>query len=189
MRNLLILCLAAAIFTTACVPKSEHEKLQTQVNGQSAELEKERQTSKQIRHELDKSLAENKTLTADIQSVRIEIAKLKTELAQKTADLSKASGDLSAQLAKKPALPVKITFRSALLGGGQVLQIFNDASKSIPIRLLIKRPGTGTTKDFELVLRGNVISEFGPQEGWGFESGDIIDFKQNDYEALQTVCR
>jgi septal ring factor EnvC (AmiA/AmiB activator) len=193
----------ACLTLAACVPKSDHEKLQSDFNAQSAQLKQEQAKNKQLAEDLGKAQAEALKLSGEVRAGASEISNLKTELAETTGKLSKANdtltqtstelsrttANLKKELEKKPVLPVKLTFRAAVLGEGQVLQIFNDASQDLPVRLIVKRPATDKTKDFELVLRGNSTIEFGHAEGWAFHSGDVIVLKNNGYEQFQSIAR
>jgi hypothetical protein len=179
----------AMIALTACVPKSEHQKVEVELNAKVSELEQEKAKAKQFQDELQKAKAEIQKLSDAATKRDAEVAKLKNELFASATELTAAKEGLQKELAKKPRLPVNVSFRAALLGDGHVIQIFNDASEPLPIRLFVKRPATDTTKDFELVLPGNATAEFGHAEGWGFHAGDIAVLKNNAYEEVQTVLK
>ena len=190
MQKILPLFIAVS-FLTACVPKSEHEKVQKDLKAQIVQLNQELTKAKQVQEDLDKAKGEIESIHADMAKAkadadnsRAELAKVKDEFFSASSALSKAQ----TELAKKPALPVKIGYRAALVAGSQVLRITNFSGEALPVLLMIKRPATGKTFEKELVLRTDLAAEFGHLEGWAFIAGDVITLKNNGYEVFETVA-
>ena len=211
MQKILPLFIAVS-FLTACVPKSEHEKVQKDLKAQIVQLNQELTKAKQVQENLDKAKGEIESIHADMAKAkadadnsRIEIERLRADLAKAKSDTESSRAELAkvkdeffsassalskaqTELAKKPALPVKIGYRAALVAGSQVLRITNFSGEALPVLLMIKRPATGKTFEKELVLRTDLAAEFGHLEGWAFIAGDVITLKNNGYEVFETVA-
>src|SRR5689334_20560508 len=103
------LCGMVFLLSIGCVPKSEHEKVQADLSARNKELQGEQAKVKQVSEDLEKQHTENQKLTAELAKAQSANSDLKTEL-------SKTRENLDKELAKKPVLPIKVTFRTAVLG-------------------------------------------------------------------------
>jgi hypothetical protein len=89
----------------------------------------------------------------------------------------------SPTIAAKPALPVEVGFRKALLANGLVAIFRNISFRELSILATFTNPTMKETKTFRLDLAPNSPKQFGHLEGWNFESGDIITLRHNDYQT------
>ena len=124
---------------------------------------------------------------AKIALLQQESAAAKTEIASLTARLDKMGNELdksSAQLAKKPDLPISVSVRKALTGPGLVA-VFNTTIKSsLAIMVSVTSTALGTTKAFEVHLNPAGSTELGHLEGAVIEPGDTITVENNNFAAL-----
>ena len=175
MNKTLLTITALALVLTGCVQKTDHEKVVAEL---AATTEK-----------LSTTQSELGALKAEAEKTREALQKTSADLAMSQANLQEAQtqiGKLNAELSKKPALPVKIAFRKAVLGSGLVAQFSNESSKELLFKLTVTNPTLNTTKEFHVRVSGDrIASEIGHAEGWAFSSGDVLTLSHNDYEPLQ----
>ena len=124
--------------------------------------------------EANKKIAE---LQAQVAATQAETKAAKDETQKFEAQNSR----LQAKVDEKPALPVTVTFRKAIMGPGNVA-VFNTTIKA-PIAVLVQlhSASLGTTKQFELHLESTHATELGHLEGAVIESGDTITVKNQNY--------
>ena len=84
---------------------------------------------------------------------------------------------------EKPALPIEVGYRKALLARGLVATFKNDSNRNLSILATFENPTMHQKKSFRLDLAPGGSSEFGHLEGWNFESGDLITLEHNDYSS------
>lgn len=103
-------------------------------------------------------------------------------------NLEGEGAQLKSELAKKPAPPVTLSLRQALIGPGYVA-VFNTTVKS-PVAVLatVKSAALGTAKKFELHLNPVGPTELGHLEGAVIERGDVIILENTNYSpAVFTI--
>jgi hypothetical protein len=76
-----------------------------------------------------------------------------------------------------------LSFRSAMMGSGLVAKITNSSGVSTPFTIEAKRPSTGQSKSFDVVLDSGGMSEIGHSEGWPFIDGDIVTVSQPGHKS------
>ena len=81
----------------------------------------------------------------------------------------------------KAPLPVKVTYRDAMLGPGYVAQVRNESPRYLAVVATLKNPTTGQMINSRLDLPPDQIVEIGHAEGWPFASGDTITLVHADY--------
>ncbi len=103
----------------------------------------------------------------------------------------KMAGELErAQMkqAQKPAMPITVSMREAMLGSGLVAQLSNHSDRFIGLLITLTNPTTTHTKTIRLDIDAYGMRELGHLEGWIFVSGDQILIQHNDYRStLVTV--
>lgn len=110
---------------------------------------------------------------SDVDEAKREAERLKAE-----------NAELKAQLAKKPALPVSMSLRKAMMGPGYVA-MFNTTVKSpVPVLVTVKSAALGTIKKFELHLKPNTTTELGHAEGAAIGKDDIVTIENNNYSSV-----
>ena len=123
---------------------------------------------------------------ARIASLQQESAAAKAEIASLTARLDKMGNELdksSAQLAKKPDLPISISVRKALTGPGLVAVFDTTIKSSLAVMVTVTSTALGTTKAFEVHLNPSGPTSLGHLEGAVIEPGDIITVENNNFSA------
>jgi hypothetical protein len=84
-----------------------------------------------------------------------------------------------------PELPVSVSFRTAMMGPGNVA-VFNTTIKSpISVLVIVESAALGTKKQFELHLDPTRPSELGHLEGVVIESGDVITVQNQKYAPIR----
>jgi hypothetical protein len=87
----------------------------------------------------------------------------------------------------KPPLPVRVTFRDALLGSSLVARIENLSERHLRLMVSVRNPTLSRTGRFELELAPGEHEELGHLEGWSFSSGDEVGIYQDDYSGQQII--
>ena len=85
------------------------------------------------------------------------------------------------EISSKAPLPVKVSYRDALLGPGYVAQFRNESPRYLAVVVSVKNPTTGQTVNSRLDLPPEQLVEIGHAEGWTFVSGDTITLEHTDY--------
>jgi hypothetical protein len=82
-----------------------------------------------------------------------------------------------------PQLPIAVSFRSALLGPGLVLQVTNGTARHLTLLAEFENPTTQQTMRRRIDLAPHAEEEVGHAEGWAFASGDTLILSHNDYKS------
>ncbi|MEO1016316.1 MAG: hypothetical protein AAFY56_01295 [Pseudomonadota bacterium] len=85
------------------------------------------------------------------------------------------------EISSKEPLPVKVSYRDALLGPGYVAQFRNESPRYLAVVVTVKNPTTGQVVSSRLDLPPEQMVEIGHAEGWTFVSGDTITLEHTDY--------
>lgn len=126
-----------------------------------------------------------------------EISNLKQRYSQLVIDANKKLADANTKvtqiaeeanakirLANLPEIPVRVSFRKALLGSGNVAAFQNSASETVAVTANIERPSTGQSRIFNLTIDPHLTKEIGELEGWAFISGDTVTLTQGNHKSL-----
>ena len=92
--------------------------------------------------------------------------------------------NMNIQLANQPEIPVRVSFRKALLNSGNVAGFSNISNQTIAISASIGRPSSNQTLSIDLTIDPGQKKEVGELEGWAFISGDTITIQQPDHKSL-----
>jgi hypothetical protein len=108
------------------------------------------------------------------------------------AALQKEQQAVQLARAKLRSPPVAVQLRQAVLGDGLVAMVHATTDRDIPFRLTVRRPATGATRTFDLVLPAlgqmGSVKEIGHAEGWAFMKGDELTFHNESFvDATFTV--
>jgi hypothetical protein len=82
-----------------------------------------------------------------------------------------------------PDMPLKVTYRKAVMGEGYVIQFHNISEDLLPIRVTFENPPTKTSKEFRLNIPAFKTKEFGHLEGWTALLGDKITVENANYKT------
>lgn len=133
--------------------------------------------------ELEKAQTENNNLRAQVAQLQQQVTELQSKLQETSSQLSTATSEL----ARKPTIPVKISFRRALLGPGYVAVFNTTIKQDFPVLVTIKSKALGTSQKFRLSLSQATSTELGHSEGAPIEAGDEIIIENTNYEPLAVV--
>ncbi|MDX1914190.1 MAG: hypothetical protein SFU55_01295 [Methylophilus sp.] len=146
----------------------------------------------QLNHEIASTKAElssTKKSLAVAQTEKTQIAEQK-KIADKLLEVAtEGLSQATAQLAKKPELPINVSYRQALMGDGLVAQFTNNSDRFLSIVATFLNPTTNQHMTTRLDLAPRAIKEVGHLEGWTFSSGDQLTIKNNDYEPTYMTIR
>jgi hypothetical protein len=127
-------------------------------------------------------------LTACVSKSELDTAQQQnTQLQAQVAELQKRVAELEAQLARKPALPVKVSFRKAMIGNGLVAVFETTTKESFPILVSVNNKAIGAVQHFRLDLRSQYPSELGHMEGASIAPGDEISVENKSYSPMKLV--
>ncbi len=163
MTKATILPVLALALCTACAPKSEVTRLQT----------------------------ENSRLQAQVMQLQVQVTQLQARAAQLQDQLMQRNTQLSqanTELARKPSMPVRISFRRAVMGSGNVVVLNTLIKADFPALVIFKSKSLGTTKTFQVNLHQNAPTELGHMEGATIYPGDEITVENQQFEAVSAVC-
>ena len=123
-------------------------------------------------------------------SLRRRLKSLKEQVNDLTVKNGQAAGEslrLQAQLtneaAKKPDLPVSVSFRKARAAQGYVAVIDTTVKAPIAVLLTHKSASLGTRKQMEVHLDPGAPYELGGLDGFVFEPGDSVTLENNNYSS------
>lgn len=157
MKIKTVLILVVALAFSACAPKSEVEKAQAE----SAEL-----TKKVV--QLERTNQEQRQRIDSLESaVKLQLGKLAA--AQQ-------------QLERKPPMPVKVSLRKALLGGGYVAVFSTTIKQDFPVLVTVRSKALGTSKQFRVNLISTQTTDLGRNEGLHIEPEDEVFIENSNYE-------
>jgi hypothetical protein len=86
---------------------------------------------------------------------------------------------------EKPAMPIEVNYRKAMLANGLVAIFKNDSTRNLSVLATFENPTLHQKKSFRVDLGPGGSKEVGHLEGWNFESGDLITLEHNDYSTLR----
>lgn len=133
--------------------------------------------------EFEKAQTENNNLRTKVAQLQQQVTELQSKLQETSAQLSAASS----KLARKPAMPVKVSFRQALLGPGYVAVFNTTIKQDFPILVTVKSKALGISQNFKLRLSYVATRELGHSEGATIEAGDEVIVENNNYSPLVVV--
>jgi hypothetical protein len=87
------------------------------------------------------------------------------------------------QQANKPAMPIEVWYRKALLVSGLVGSFKNTSKRELTFLATFTNPTLNNSKRFRLDLRSGETKEIGHLEGWNFSSGDQITITHHDFQT------
>ena len=85
--------------------------------------------------------------------------------------------------AGKPALPVKVMQRNALLAGGKVAIFTNTGNKTLSVLVVLENASFEERKRYDLVLSPGEKKEIGGFEGWKVVSGETVSLTSDGYAS------
>jgi hypothetical protein len=88
------------------------------------------------------------------------------------------------QQESKPDLPVTVSFRRAILGGGLVARFRNNTALQLEIAALFISPSTGQRSQTQLVLGPGQTQEVGSLQGWQFIAGQQIQLSNTGFRPI-----
>lgn len=91
---------------------------------------------------------------------------------------------VKSRLAIKPEMPIKISFRRAIMGPGAVAKIETTVKKTVLVKVTVDDSVLGYKKEFKLSIDPTLGVEIGHAEGVPITDGDIITVFNSDYEPL-----
>jgi outer membrane murein-binding lipoprotein Lpp len=156
--------LAITLALAACAPKSEVEKAQAEAK------------------ELSAKVAELERVN---ESQRRKIADLEAAIQFQTSKLAAAQQ----QLERKPALPVKVGLRRALLGGGYVAVFSTTIKQDFPVLVTVRSKALGTSKQFRVNLTSTGTTEMGASEGFSVDPEDELLLENTNYESATVTFK
>lgn len=84
----------------------------------------------------------------------------------------------------KPALPVVVAYRQAMLSDSYVAQFTNQSDRLLAVMVTARNPTMKRQETFRLDIPANMTKEIGHIEGWSFVSGDVITVTHAEYAPL-----
>lgn len=128
---------------------------------------------------------------SQLAEAQLETQKVRAESAQKIAQLEvsltttqKELRDAKELLARKPEMPVRVTFRRALLGNSYVAVIDTTIKKNFPVLVTVSSKALGTERQYRLDLAYNSSAEIGHSEGSPIGEGDVVQIRNTEYQDL-----
>jgi len=85
--------------------------------------------------------------------------------------------------AGKPALPVKVQQRDALIAGGKVAIFTNNGNKTLSVLVILENATFKERKHYDLVLSPGQTQEIGGFEGWTVVPGETVRLTSAGYSS------
>lgn len=85
--------------------------------------------------------------------------------------------------AGKPALPVKVMQRNALLAGGKVAVFTNTGNKTLSVLVVFENASFKERKRYDMVLSPGETKEIGGFEGWTVVPGETVRLTSDGYAS------
>ncbi len=85
--------------------------------------------------------------------------------------------------AGKPALPVKVMQRNALIAGGKVAVFTNTGNKTLSVLVVLENKSFNERKRYDLVLSPGQTKEIGGFEGWTVVPGETVRLTSDGYAS------
>lgn len=147
------------------------------------------QDSQRLRQQLTAATADAKQAhdRASTLEARLDASqkRVSDEQEQLTSAKEQATAEaVQLQAASRPDLPIKLSFRRALLTQGQVAVMQNLSSRTLEIVLEVQSAATGAHFRRALVINPGQVGQFGPQEGWPFASGQIVTLSNPSFRSI-----
>ena len=120
----------------------------------------------------------------------ITAADSKTDaLQEQIKKLNLENADLERRLLEASTPPIEVGRRKALLGDGYVIQVSNQTTKMLPVKVHLENPTFGKQADFDLILPAaklvTGIKEIGSVQGWTAVTGDIITITGQGFTTIK----
>ena len=129
---------------------------------------------------------------SDLDAAQAANAELKNQVAakdqqiaannQKIAELESRLSATTRQLERKPAMPLRVGLRKALLGGGYIAVFSTTVKQELPLLVTLNSKALGTTKQFQLRVPESGTAELGSMEGALIDPSDEIVVENTNYE-------
>ena len=87
------------------------------------------------------------------------------------------------QAQTKP-MPIAVTFRQASLDSSYVARLRNNSGGTLKVLVQVQSRTTGQSKQAEVVIGADEVSEMGWAEGWRFVKGETLRIHHADYKDL-----
>ncbi len=170
MRLVALFILSLSLLV-GCVPKSDLEA------SQAANAELKNQVA-----------AKDKQIT-ELQGRLDDVSSKLSDREKRIADQNKAGTELvqrltaaTQQLERKPALPVSVGLRKALIGGGYVAVFSTTVKQELPLLVTLRSKALGTAKQFQLRVPATGSVELGSREGAQIDPADEVQVENTNYE-------
>ena len=147
--------------------------------------------------DLDKATAEVQRLTERVKHLDelnntqrekiLGLEKANSELNDRIGRASERLASAEQQLARKPQMPVSVSLRKALLGGGYVAVFVTTVKQDFPILVTVKSKALGTSQQFRVNLPATGTAELGRAEGASIEPADELLLENQNYEPRRVA--
>lgn len=129
------------------------------------------------------------TQVSDLQSqlaaTKGQDAQLQNQLSQSEDQTSQLQGKVAQE--SKPDLPITVSYRRAVLGGGLVALIRNNSRQPLEVSAMFGNPDTGSGTRRDIVLAAQQIMQLGHIQGWTFAPGQRVLLYNAKYRPYQGV--
>jgi hypothetical protein len=85
----------------------------------------------------------------------------------------------------KPAMPITVSFRTALLNNSLVAQFHNNSNRYLTLVVVLENKTLNQREERQIDLGPLETKEIGWAEGWKVMSGEYITVLQDDYSSLK----
>jgi hypothetical protein len=139
--------------------------------------------------QLTAATTEASTLKTQLGSAQAHANDLQQQLAssqQQSSSQQQQLQDAQAQLSaeSRPDLPIRVGFRRALLGQGEVGMFQNLSNRVLEVTLDVNSPATGASMHHNYVLNPRGLLQVGPLEHWAFAPGQKIELSNPGFRPI-----
>lgn len=167
--------------------RAQVASLQAEVEKVKGDLSREAARAAELKSDLGAARANLQSLRAQSSKLKSEVEARERALAEEKARAKSAQAPPKREKAGPPAVPVRVTFRQAGLGRGQIGIFSNYSSIPLPVVIALHNPNTGQRKRFSIRIAPGTRAELGHLDGWRFASGDQVAIRSQGYEPLRVT--
>jgi len=124
-----------------------------------------------------------KLLETDLVSLQARLDAAQQESADARKRATQSESALTAQLSKRPDVPVRLALRTSTLGKGKVVMFRNMLRQPLSVAATFRNSNLNLEKSFRLDFGPDEEKQFGHLEGWQFETGDEITLVNQQFET------
>jgi hypothetical protein len=117
------------------------------------------------------------------QSANAKLAAADAQIQKQNEQIQKQNEQ--AQEMAQPELPLRVSVRNALMGGGKVAQLHNFGATQLAVAVTAHSSASNQENKWRIVIPPNGTQDIGHTQGWTFASGDELAIFETGYRPMK----